>query len=125
MLEDAVAEAVPAHVAVDAGRGERRRRPEPSGLLVPDVEGLARGVAHRVVVPGRQPELVGVLDPGIGAPAFADDGADLGAGDDVGPRRPCGLTGLERNDVFAAVRREAAQPVAEDALPGREGHRTL
>ncbi len=121
VLEHAVAEPVPAHIPGPAGGGQRRGRPERARLLVAEVERLAAAVADRVVVEGGQAELVGVLHPGVGAAPLADDRADVRAGDDVGPRRRRALAGLEGDDVFAAVRREAAQAVVEDAFARRQG----
>ena len=120
VLEHAVAEPVPAHIAGPAAGGQRRRRPERTRFLVADVERLAAAVAERVVVPGGQPELVRVFHPGVRAAALADDRADVRAGDDIDPRRRRGLTGFEGDDVFAPVGREAAQTVAENAFARRQ-----
>ncbi len=120
MLEHAVAEPVPAHVAGAAARGQRRRRPERARFLVADVERLAAAVAQRVVVPRGEPEFVRVFRPGVRAAALADDRADVRAGDHVDPRRRRALAGLEGDDVLVSVGRETAQAVAEDALARRE-----
>src|SRR3546814_11880669 len=65
VLVDAVAEAVAHAIRAVAGDGQRGRRPEPPGLLVAAVERLPAGVADRVVVPGRQPELLRLLRPSV------------------------------------------------------------
>ncbi len=113
VLEDAVSEAVPALVPRAAAGGQRSGRPEGARLLVPDVERLPAAVADRVVVEGGQAELVSVLHPRVGAPALADDRPDVGTRDHVRPRRRRGLPGLQADDVFAAVGREAAEAVVE------------
>ena len=116
MLEDAVAEAVPAFVPRAAASGQRSGRPEGARLLVPDVERLPAAVADRVVVEGGQAELVSVLHPRVGAPALADDRPHVGTRDHVRPRRGRALPGLQADDVLAAVEREAAEAVVKDAV---------
>ena len=91
-----------------------------STLLVAQIEGLASGIGHRVIVPGGEPELVGVLHPGVRAAFLADDRSDVRAGDDIDPRRRRALTRLEGNDVFTPVGRETAQAVAENAFARRQ-----
>src|SRR5438309_1951137 len=49
VLEDAVAETVPADVGRRPARGKRSGRPEPAGLLVAKVERLAAGIGDGVV----------------------------------------------------------------------------
>ena len=122
VLKHAVAESVSADVGAVPARGQRRRRPELTGFLVADVKRLAAGVAHRIVVPGGEPEFVGVVHPGVGPAAFRDHRADLGVGQHVRPRRGRGLTRRERDHVLASVGREPAQTVEEDAFArGRRG----
>ena len=105
---------------MSAASRQRRGRPETPALLVADVERLAAGVGDRVVVPGREPEFVAVLRPGVGAAALGDDGAELRVGDHVDPRRGRGLAGREDDDVLAAVAAEAAQAVEERQVALRE-----
>ena len=93
MLEDAVAEAVPNDVRRRAAGRQRRGRPELAGLFVADVEGLAGEVAHRIVVPGGEPEFVRVLAPGVGAAAFRNDGAERRIGQHIDPGRGRDLAG--------------------------------
>ncbi len=120
VLEYAVAEPVPAHVAGATAGGQGRRRPERTRFLVADIDRLAAAVGKRVIVPGGQAELVRVFRPGIRAAALADDRADVRAGDHVDPRRRRGLAGFEGDHVFAPVGREAAQAVAENAFARRQ-----
>ena len=77
VFEDAVAEAVPGDIGSRAAAGQRRGRPEVAALFVADVEGLSARIGDRIVVPGRQAELVGVFAPGVGAAALGDDGAEI------------------------------------------------
>src|SRR5690606_15075181 len=95
--------------------GQRDRRPVRAGLLVAQVEGLAAGVDQRIVVPRREPILVRVLEPGVGAAALADDGAEARVGDDVRPRRRSRLVPVD-DDVFARIAGEAAEVVVEEQL---------
>ena len=87
VLEHAVAESMPARVRTVASGRQRRRRPEAAALLVAKVEGLPAGIGDRVVVPGRQAELVGVLGPAVRRTALGDDGAEAGVRQHVDPGR--------------------------------------
>src|SRR3546814_9494972 len=78
VLVDAVAEAMAHAIRAVAGAGQRGRRPEPPGLLVADIERLAAGVADRVVVPGREPELMRILRPRVAGVRFAGHAAEPG-----------------------------------------------
>ncbi len=111
MLEHAVAEAVARGVVASAACRQRRRGPELAGSFVAQVERFAAGVAHRIVMPWRQAELVGVLVPGVGLAAFRDHGAEAGVGQHVGPWRRGALRFAGGDHVFAAVFREAADAV--------------
>ena len=59
---------------------------------------------------------MGIFHPGAGTAAFADDRADVRAGNDIDPRRGCALARLERDDIFTSVGREAPQAIAENAI---------
>jgi hypothetical protein len=103
MLEHAVAEAVARDVRAGAAARHRGRRPEASGFVVAHEAGFAARVGHGVVVPGREPELVRVLVPGVGEAALGDDRAEFGLArtltHGVGRRRPA-----QRDDVLASRR---------------------
>src|SRR3546814_365112 len=93
-------------------RSQRGRRPEPPGLLVADVERLAAGVADRVVVPGREPELMRILRPRVAGVRFAGHAAEPGIGQHVRPRRRRRLPRRQVDHVLVAVRGERAEAVA-------------
>ena len=120
VLKHAVAEAVPADVARAAMRRQRRRRPEGAGFLIANVDRFAAAVRKRVVVPGGEAEFMGVFHPGIGAAALADHGADVLAGDHVGPGHWRSLAGLKGDHVFVAIGCEATQTIAENTLARRQ-----
>src|SRR4030065_2730270 len=86
MSEDAVAEAVASDVRGRSAAGERRGGPEVAPLFVTEVEGLSAHIAHRVVVPWREAEFMGVLIPSIGLAALRDDGAEVRIRQDIHPR---------------------------------------
>ena len=65
VFEHAVAESVPAHVRFRASPRHGRGRPEVPRLFIAQIICLATGVAHRIVAPRSQPELVRVFRPGI------------------------------------------------------------
>ena len=82
-----------------------------SALLVAQIKGFAAGIAHWIVVPRREPELMGVVTPGVGHTTFGDDGAEALIGQHVHPgcwRRFCARGG---DDIFTTVGRESAQPI--------------
>src|SRR3546814_6682789 len=112
VLVDAVAEAMAHAIRAVAGAGQRGRRPEPPGLLVADIERLAAGVADRVVVPGREPELMSILRPRIAGVRFAGHDAEPGIGQYVRPRRRRRLSLRQVDHVLVAVRGERAEAVA-------------
>ena len=93
VLEDAVAESVPADVRRRSAAGQRRGRPEMAALFVAQVKRLSARIADRIVVPGREAELVGVLAPGVGQAALRDDGAEMRVGQHIHPRRRRHLPG--------------------------------
>ncbi len=111
VLEHAVAEAVPRDVGRGAAARQRRRRPEMRAVFVAQVERLAAGFAHGIVAPGSQPELVGVLAPGVAKAALRDHGAELRVGEHVDPRRRRALAGRSRDYVLAAIGAESAHAV--------------
>src|ERR1041385_947384 len=111
VLEDAVAEAVPRDVGRGAAAGLRRRRPEVSALLVSQVKAFAARLAHRIVAPRGEPELVGILAPGVARAAFRDHGAEVRVRQHVHPRSRRSLCGRSRDDVLAPVGAESSGAV--------------
>ena len=119
VLEHAVAESVPADVGRRPAHGQRHRRPEVAAVLVAQVEGLTARIAHRVVVPGTEAELVGVLAPGVAESALGDDAAEVRVRQDVHPRHGRDLPRRGRNDILAPVGGEASETVEEDQVGAR------
>ena len=114
MLEPAVALAVPRHVCLALlSDRERRRAPHLAGLVVADVEALARRVAHRIVRPRRELVLTTVDRPRIAGPRLRNLEAERRVGDDVDPRSGRPAAAVQNRDVFSPPRREAAEPVEE------------
>ena len=116
VLEHAVAEAVAdavrrcGLVVARVARGRPRgRRPDLAAVLVAQEDLLAAGVGHRVVVPGREPQLMGVLAPGVGAPGLRHDRAEARVGDDVDPGRGRPMHAVGGDHVLTPVGREAAE----------------
>ena len=103
--------------------GEQGWTPEPAGVLVAHVDGLARRVADGVVRPRRELVLAAVGGPCIAGARLRDLEAQARVRDHVDPRRGRPLALAERDQVLAAVVHEAAQPVVE--LPRRRGRRRL
>ena len=69
MFKDAVAETVTGNIR-RAPAGQQRRRPEVAALFIPNVKGFAIRIAHGIVRPWSQAELVRIFTPRIGAPAL-------------------------------------------------------
>src|SRR3546814_3834706 len=77
-----------------------------------DIERLAAGVADRVVVPGREPELMRILRPRVAGVRFAGHAAEPGIGQHVRPWRRRRLSLRRVDHVLVAVRGERAEAVA-------------
>ena len=120
VLEDAVAESVPADVRRRSAAGQRRGGPEVAALFVAEVKGFSARIAHGVVVPGSEAELVGILAPGVGQAALRDDGSEVRVRQHIHPRRRRHLPVRGRNDVLAPIRGESAQPVEEEQIAARQ-----
>ena len=120
-LEDGIAVTVAAGGGGAADGRAGHGRPDAAGFVVADIEGFAGGVGDGVVMPGGEAELVGVFFPGIGGPGFADDGAEVGVGQDVDPGGGGGGAGCDLDDVFPSVGGEAAEAVEVFELAGGEG----
>ena len=120
VFEHGVAKAVANHIGRRAARRGGRGRPELARVLVANVEGLARGVLHRIVAPGGQPELMGIFDPRVGTATFRDDRAKRGIGQHIDPRRGRGLARLQRDDIFVSVAGKAAEAILKHELPGHD-----
>ena len=114
VLEPAVALAVPG----DIGRGlvtdrQGRRSPQLAGVLVAQIDDLARPVGDRVVRPGRELVLAAVERPGVAAALDRDLEAERGVGDDIDPRRRRRPPGAEDRHILPSVLGESAEPVEE------------
>ena len=103
-----------------ATRGQWRGRPKLSGLLVSNIESLARGVLNRIVAPGRQSKLMGVLHPCVSRAALGNNRSEPGIGQHIDPRRRRHLAGLKSNDIFMAVPAEPAQAVGKNQIARRK-----
>ena len=118
MLEPAVAPAVPRHIGggVVADR-QRRRTPQVAGIVVAQIEHLARAIADRIVRPRRELVLAAVDRPGEAAAFGRHLKAEGGIGDDIDPGRRRGLARAEDRHIFPPVFGEAAKPVEELERP--------
>ena len=87
-----------------------------AALFVAEVEGFAARIAHRVVGPGREAELVGILAPGVGQAALGDDGAEVRVRQHIHPRRRRHLPVRGRDHILAPIRGEPSQAVEEDQI---------
>ncbi|MNJ37091.1 hypothetical protein D3C77_318980 [compost metagenome] len=113
IFEDAVAKAVTGAISARARAGLRSGRPELTAVFVTQVYGFATGIAYRVVVPGREPELMGILAPRVGAASLRHDAAELRIGQHIDPWRRRWPAGDVGHDVLAAIGTETAIGVGE------------
>src|SRR5690606_31617615 len=88
--------------------------PELTRFLVAQVKSLAGGITDRIVVPGGETKLVGIVDPGVGGSAFRNDRSDVGVCEEIDPGRGSGLSGSHANDIFPAIVGESSDAVEED-----------
>ena len=121
VLEAAVALAVPGDVGRLLRGSAARRAPQLAGLLVPDVDRLARRVADRVVRPRRELVLAAVDRPRVARPRTRRPGSRTRVRDDVDPGRRRPLPLAEDGDVLPPVLGEAAEAVEELELRARRG----
>src|SRR4030095_10105988 len=92
----------------DVGRGlftdrERRRPPQIPGLVVPDVDDLARRIADRIVRPGGELILAAIDRPRVPRTRLGDLEAEVPICDHVDPRRRGPPPLLEDRDVLASI----------------------
>src|SRR3990170_7683243 len=113
MLEPAVSPPVAGDVAALVADWQGRRAPQGTGLVVVDIEGLARTICDRIVRPGGELIFAAVDGPG-GTTAFGRHlKAEGWVGDDVYPGGRCRLTRAEDCYIFPSILGEAAEPVEE------------
>src|SRR5688500_17398038 len=77
--------AVPRTIGVVLANGQRGRRPQRSGCSVTDVDRLRLRIAHRIVVPWRQPVRLAVAAPGEAESALAHHGSEIRRRENVYP----------------------------------------
>src|ERR1019366_8548623 len=118
--EDAVAEPVPADVRCRSAAGQRRGGPEVPALFVTQVTGFSARIAHWVVVPGREAELVGILAPRIGQSVLGNDGSKVRIRQHIHPGCRRHFPVSSRDDVLAPIRGESSQSVEEDQIATRQ-----
>ena len=115
---DAVRDVFEARIALpmpdDVGRGlladrERRRSPQISSLFVPDIDGLARRIADRIVRPGRELVLAAIDRPRVPRTRLGDLEAETRVCDYIDPRRRRPPSLAEDRHVLASVRSKAAE----------------
>ena len=105
--KDAITESVADLVWRFTARGQGGRRPKMPARFVAQIKRLTAGVGHRIVVPRRQPEFVGIFTPSITPAGFGNDGAKICIGNDIDPGSGRGDTRLQRDDIFPAVPAES------------------
>ena len=81
--------------------------------LISNVQSLAATIAHRIVIPGGQAELLRVLAPGICAAAFRDHCPEIGICYHIRPGSRCGLSWSYPDYVFASIFCEATKTIKE------------
>src|SRR5262245_43440800 len=113
MLEDAVPETVTDDIGRRASHRQGSRRPEPPGLLVPNIEGFTADIGDRIVVPRCEAESMAILLPRVGTAAFRNERAEGRIAQNIHPWRGRDLARWQQDHVFAPIARKAAKPVKE------------
>src|SRR6202789_3854711 len=124
MLESAISLSVPRNIAgawVADWRG--RRSPHLAGLLIAYIQHFARAIGDRIIRPRRDLMFPAVEGPGKAAAVGRHLKSEVRVGDDVDPRRGCGLSRAEESHVLAPLRAEAAQAIEEFEIVRRRGDR--
>ncbi|OQA74743.1 MAG: hypothetical protein BWY31_04742 [Lentisphaerae bacterium ADurb.Bin242] len=116
MLKNTVSEPVPRNITRFPRGGKRGWRPKPPGFFVANIKGLSRSVRNRIVFPRSQPELMGILAPGIGVSAFRDHGTKIRIREHIDPRRWRPLLARRRDDIFPSVPGKSSQAVKENQI---------
>ncbi len=116
MFKHAVAEAMPRQIRSCSAARQRSRRPVVAALFVTEVKRFSAGIAHRIVAPGSEAELVGILAPGVGCAALRNDGSEVWISQNIHPRSRRHLSRPGGDDVLAPIRGESSQPVEEDQI---------
>ena len=88
-------------------------------LFVADVKGFTTGIAHRIIAPRGEAELMGIFAPGVSHAAFGKDGSKLSICQHVHPGCRGYVCGRRCNHVLAPIGGEAAEPVVEEEIAGR------
>ena len=113
MLEAHAALAVTDDVRLGCADRQRCGAPEFAGLVVSDVDGLARAVADRVVVPGGDAVLVAVERPRATDASLADSRSELRGSDHVDPRRRRDVVARQHDHVLAGRVVKPAEAILE------------
>ena len=87
VFEHRVAEPVPRDIRGGAPAGSGMGDQKWPRLFVTKIKSLPSGITHRIVVPGSEAELMGVLAPRVGRTAFRNHGAEVGVCQHVHPWR--------------------------------------
>src|SRR4029077_4935672 len=120
MLEDAIAEAMPANIRCRPTAGQRRGRPEMAPLFVTEIQGFSARIAHRVVLPWSKAEFMGVLAPSVGLAVLRDDGAKVRISQYIDPRCRRHMPVRGRDYMLAPSRRESSQSVEKGEIVPRQ-----
>ena len=113
MFENTVTETVTAEIISLPATGQRRGRPVMAGFFVTQIKCLPSLIGNRIIFPRGEPEFVCVGIPGVGLPAFADDGSECGVCQNVDPGGGCRDLFRKVNDVFLAIFGITAYPVIQ------------
>src|SRR4029450_5802603 len=114
MFETAVALAVSGDIGprLLADR-QHRWAPQLATVFIPEVDGLARGVADRVIRPRGELVLTAVERPGVTRARLRNLEAKNRIGDHVDPGRWRPLSLAENRHILTAIRSEATEAVEE------------
>src|SRR6266568_5539535 len=95
-----------------------------AACFVANVKGFSAWIAHWIVAPGSEAELVRIFAPRVSGAALGDDGSKRSVRYYIHPRRWRHLVACRGDDVLAPIRCESPEAVEENqplSLQGEGG----
>src|SRR5882724_2489909 len=116
MLENGIAESMSGSIRRFPTGRQGSRAPENAAFLITYIEDLSRRIADGIVIPGRKPEFMGILHPGIGLPALRDHRSEMRVGQHIAPGCRSDLPPRTSDHVFASIMGESALSVKKEQV---------
>src|SRR5688572_30104972 len=118
MLKNTISHPMADKIRCIGASGQRRGRPNLTGIFVAQIDSLARRVTDRVIMPRREFVLAAIDCPRAAHACFRNQESELRVGDHIGPWCRSPLAALEIDHIFASLWSEATQPVVKEQVDG-------